>query len=132
MIYSKKLVLLGLILGALSGCEMMNSNYDCPLSEGASCMSLHDMDEAVSRGIYPKEFKHAYNDNPYESYVLKTDAIPEGHPLRTKDKIAKIWVAPYMDKDGNYHEQSNIYTVVENSSWDLNQTHLSNAQGASV
>ncbi len=131
MMLSKKLVILSLILGALSGCEMMNSNYDCPLSEGASCMSLHDMDEAVSKGIYPKELKHTYNDNLDSSYVLKTDAIPHGYPLRTKDKVAKIWVAPYMDSNGNYHEQSNIYIVVENSSWDLREMRA-NVQGANV
>ena len=90
------------------------------------------MDEAVSKGIYPKEFKHVYNDNHDQNYVLKTDPIPEGHPLRTQDKIAKIWVAPYMDINGNYHEQSNIYTVVENSSWDLTEMHAPNTKGASV
>lgn len=112
-----KIISIALIFGALSGCEMMNSNYDCPLSEGASCMSLHDMDEAVSKGLYPKEFKQTNHNNLYEPLILNTD---EGYPLRTKDKIAKIWIAPYMDSNGNYHEQSNIYTVVENSSWALN------------
>jgi conjugal transfer pilus assembly protein TraV len=99
----------------LSGCEMMNSSYDCPLSEGASCMALHDMDAAVTRGEYPKNIRNNISESG--TYVQHKDLMPGTYPSRTKDRVAKIWLAPYEDNSGNYHEQSNIYTVVENSGW---------------
>ncbi len=110
--------IIGFILSTtflLNGCEMMNSSYDCPLSEGASCMALHDMDAAVTRGEYPKNVTS--NNKESDVYVQHKDLMPGTYPTRTKDRVAKIWLAPYEDNSGNYHEQSNIYTVIENSTW---------------
>lgn len=110
----KKCILSLILLNLLTGCEMMNSSYDCPLEQGASCISLHDMDRAVSQGLYPKR-THLADSN--STYVVHRDLVPGSYPMRTKDKVAKIWLAPYEDVNGNYHEQSNIYTVIANSTW---------------
>lgn len=120
MLDKKIIMLIIAMIGSLTGCEMMNSSYDCPLSEGASCMSLHDMDAAVSQGIYPKGVAGsnvASSTDAKEIYVQHKDLMPGTYPKRTRDMVAKIWLAPYEDSNGNYHEQSNMYTVIENSTW---------------
>ena len=108
------------LLGLLAGCETMNSSYDCPLSQSASCMALHDMDSAVSQGLYPKENNQVIADdsNNDNVYMQSSNSLPTGsYPKRTKDRVAKIWLAPYEDSKGDYHEQSNVYAVVKNSTW---------------
>ena len=108
------------LLSLLAGCETMNSSYDCPLSISASCMALHDMDSAVSQGLYPKENNQGVADdsNSDSVYIQSSNNLSKGsYPKRTQDMVAKIWLAPYEDSRGDYHEQSNVYTVVKNSTW---------------
>lgn len=172
------------ILNFLTGCEVMNSDYDCPLSASASCMPLHQMDAAVSQGVYPKENKDSVenktdkedkqnkkseknglneeNEESEENNALgvtrgrnnntdinstdinssditnreitnrgiNTDADNNSvatksgkhsaigsYPKRTKDIVAKIWLAPFIDSKGDYYEQSVVYAVVKNSAW---------------
>ena len=120
------------ILNFLTGCEMMNSDYDCPLSASASCMPLHDMDVAVSQGVYPKENKDSSDITNREitNRDINTDADNNSvatksgknltigsSPKRTNEMVAKIWLAPFIDSKGDYHEQSVVYAVVKNSAW---------------
>ena len=109
-----------LLVSLLAGCETMNSSYDCPLSISASCMPLHDMDALVSEGIYPKDNNQVVNNDSNRDgvYIQPSKNLSSGsYPKRTKDMVAKIWLAPYEDSKGDYHEQSNVYAVVKNSTW---------------
>lgn len=38
-------------------------------------------------------------------------------PKRTQEKTLSIWIAPYEDKSGNFHEAAVIHTVVQTGSW---------------
>ena len=40
-----------------------------------------------------------------------------GKPIRYGEGVQRIWIAPYEDVDGNYHEPSFVYTVVRTSHW---------------
>ena len=40
-------------------------------------------------------------------------------PLRTEERIARIWIAPFVDLDGVYREGHWVRTVVEPSRWRL-------------
>lgn len=109
----KKIFLIMSILGInLTGCTMMNDKYDCPLKEGASCISLRDMDTAITEKVGNTPFFHKTNN-----YVMSSGKGYSSKPNRTKDLVAKIWLAPYEDTFGNYHDASIVYTVIEKSSW---------------
>lgn len=41
----------------------------------------------------------------------------EGAPIRNQENVQQIWIGPYEDEDGNYHEPSYVYTVVKKGSW---------------
>ena len=45
------------------------------------------------------------------------DASGEG--LRTKERIARIWIAPFVDADGVYREAHWVRTVLEPARWRL-------------
>ncbi len=49
------------------------------------------------------------------------EAAPDadGENLRTKEKIARIWIAPFVDADGVYREAHWVRTVLEPARWRL-------------
>ncbi|MBP9777635.1 MAG: hypothetical protein KBD25_00470 [Rickettsiaceae bacterium] len=84
----------------LTGCETMNSGYDCPLKGSASCESLHDMDSRISNGSYYIEgVSNAPKFNNIGELGLK------------KDSFEKIWIAPRVDSEGNQHDQRYVYVT---------------------
>lgn len=48
-------------------------------------------------------------DYPLHAYV--------GSPIRNQENIQQIWIGPYEDEDGNFHEPAYVYTVVKKGSW---------------
>lgn len=46
-------------------------------------------------------------------------AISTGFPLRTPDRVLRIWVAPYEDDEGALNDQKYIYVTVERGGWQL-------------
>lgn len=106
-----KIILLTSAALALTGCSAMNGDYECPLKNGASCVSLQDMDRSLNEQINdPVIKKSSFN-------VVHKDLLPGSSPQRTSDLTAKIWFAPYEDGDGNYHDANYIYTVIEGTTW---------------
>ncbi len=49
---------------------------------------------------------------------VSTDAASEG-TLRTKERIARIWIAPFVDAEGVYREGHWVRTVLEPARWRL-------------
>ena len=49
------------------------------------------------------------------------EEVPEisSHALRTKERIARIWIAPFVDADGVYREAHWVRTVLEPARWRL-------------
>jgi conjugal transfer pilus assembly protein TraV len=46
-------------------------------------------------------------------------AISTGFPLRTPDRVLRIWVAPYEDEEGALNDQKYVYLTVEKGSWQI-------------
>jgi conjugal transfer pilus assembly protein TraV len=46
-------------------------------------------------------------------------AISTGFPLRTPDRVLRIWVAPYEDEEGALNDQKYVYLTVEKGSWKI-------------
>ena len=40
-----------------------------------------------------------------------------GAPLRYGETVQRIWVAPYEDTEGNYHQDSLMYSIVKRGHW---------------
>jgi hypothetical protein len=41
----------------------------------------------------------------------------EGKPIRKAESVQQIWIGPYEDQDGNFHEPSYVYTVTKKGTW---------------
>lgn len=46
-------------------------------------------------------------------------AISTGFPLRTPDRVLRIWVAPYEDEEGALNDMKYVYLTVEKGGWQI-------------
>ena len=83
----------------------MNSTYDCPLEDISSCISLKDMNDVVNHGEYIETKNNIKATNQY-------NATQDNNK---KKEYMKVWVAPFKDKDGNFYDESIMYTEVKNT-----------------
>lgn len=47
--------------------------------------------------------------------------IKPGDPLRSTEKVMRFWIAPWEDADGDYHDQSYVYLVLEHGRWFIDE-----------
>ena len=109
----------------LTGCTGMNSDFGCNAAAGDSCTPVSRVNEMANAGKYNggqtveghiegvsgvKTF--SYNDVGYNVTTPKP-----GEPIRYGESIQRIWIAPYEDASGNYHDPSYIYTIIKPSHW---------------
>lgn len=63
----------------------------------------------------------ASEDNKTSVNVSQVYGYPlnayEGKPIRKAESIQQIWIGPYEDQNGNFHEPSYVYTVTRKGSW---------------
>ncbi len=53
------------------------------------------------------------------STSLPAPLVPAGDDLRTAEVIGRIWIAPFVDAEGVYHEAGWVRAVMEPSGWRL-------------
>lgn len=110
---TKILISLG-VLAALSGCASFSSPpYDCELSDapGAKCASMEQAYAAVKRAdpavrsqsVFDAKAARAETDRPF--FQGREAEMPQvgqqGMPVFSQPKVHRVWVAPYVDADGN-------------------------------
>jgi len=96
----------------LVGCASLQSEFQCGSSSPHECRSLSEVSASLdkkSRVINP--------DLKVQTLSPERLLLDSNSPSRVGEKILKIWFAPYVDKDGNYHRQHEIYSVVEKARW---------------
>lgn len=120
----KKIMFILSVSIVLTGCSAMNSEFDCPMKPCIRCESIDSINARVDRGEFG-------NTKPtlLPSHHLQCEAIDrsprtgscsysaKGGPLRYGETVQRMWVAPFEDKEGNYHQESDIYTVVRPGHW---------------
>ncbi len=105
-----------LFLAQLTGCTTMNSKFDCPMKSGIRCESLDQVNSRVDRG----EMGHETWVNARTSsisYQNTNHALSKGEPIRMRETVLPIWIAPYEDTGGNYHEESEVFTIIKPGYW---------------
>ena len=87
------------------GCS--NSSFDCNIKNSANCDSISTIDTNISNNstvVAPlKEPNYSINQT---SNIFRTD-----------EKVLRIWFAPFVDVDNNFHEACYINLLVSEPSW---------------
>lgn len=104
------------LINLLSSCASLNSNFDCSIKPGVMCKSLDQVNIMVDQGKLGNSAETASKDKK----ALMTDIDhQEGfiEPVRTHEKIARIWIAPYVDNEGDYYGATTVYHLIKPSDW---------------
>ena len=115
-----KLILTMIGLLGLTSCAHMNSDFDCPMKNGVRCQSLDEVNAAVDRGeiggsVGSTDKRPSFRSAAYIPYIDASSS--KTLPVRYPDDVMRVWIAPYEDSIGNYHQASSVYTVTHPSYW---------------
>ena len=137
----KYLLAISCVLPALllSGCASINSDFDCPMKPGGMCKSLDHVNAMVDRGelgtnqpeadcvdcdktgkgtLDQKESEtNSGGISDFKTPFPSKIGVQPGKPLRYSETVLQIWLAPYEDTQGNYHQESDVFTVVKPGHW---------------
>lgn len=105
----------------LTSCAEMNSNFDCPMKPGTRCESLDQVNARIDRGeIGHAEVSCHACQKTQRVDSLKTIGVQtpkKEDPLRYSESVMRVWIAPFEDQFGNYHKESEVFTVVKPGHW---------------
>ncbi len=114
------------LLLTLAGCASVMSGLDgqgkfsCKAPDGISCASLS--------GVYANAVQNNLPGQKSHTEVTKRDISPPkiqtqipttGEPIRSAQKIRRVWLAPWEDNEEVLHDQSYFYLVVDPGHWQL-------------
>ncbi|MBX3630299.1 MAG: type IV conjugative transfer system lipoprotein TraV [Nitrosomonas sp.] len=120
-----------LIIIALSGCTTLTgldstNKFACRAPDGVSCSSLsgvyaNAVDNnlpglAGTSGTISQEGRK--NDSEQPGTIVGVTP-KSGTPVRSQTKIMRVWIAPWEDSEGDLHDQSYVYVVVDLGQWNI-------------
>ena len=117
--------LVPLLILALGACRATSSEWSCRnLDSKVGCANISKADDAyLENGKATPAPQIPISQIPVSKsaiYSSSSDDINLGQTklIRSQEKIGRIWIAPFMDGKGNYHEGSFIRVVDETSRWE--------------
>lgn len=120
----KKIILLISVALLLNACASTNSQFDCPMKPGIRCESIDSVNARIDRGeisgnhslklASSNEFDSSRSDYPH---YFNMSHFGKDEPLRYGETVMRVWVAPFEDKEGNYHQESDIFTITKPGHW---------------
>jgi len=112
------LPLAALCLAVLAGCSpgglaIGSSDYSCPAPQGGMCRSVSEL-----HGMAPAQER----DDPLSAIPILPSAGASSAtvPLaahRTPPRVLDVWLAPYVDADGDWIGEQRIRMVVDVGQW---------------
>ena len=106
---------------SLSGLQDAQSDFACSVDMTPRCASLSavheslDKEETVGRAIVIREESQA--NSASQSLDPITIETPLMSPKRAPEEILRIWIAPYIDTEGDLHAEHVIFTTVRTARW---------------
>ena len=135
------IILLSLLF-ILSSCSTTKGSWDCPMQDGAGCRTIYEADHDVDSDCkgkkcnkkLKKQSEKYINKKAFIKHIKETEKSKKGKnvsiysenqnnkptalkSLRTNEKVSRVVFAPFIDSNGNRHEQSTVYIVDEQPNW---------------
>lgn len=110
----------GLML-ALGGCSMSNisGEWVCPVFTGKPCASIAEAD-----AMFGNEGQGGMNTTRPIVGDIQAMAPGSAGRLRTSEVVGKVWIYPFVDPAGVYHEGNYVHLVLVPPGWGRDSTHL--------
>lgn len=106
----------------LSSCRATSNEWNCRnVDSKVGCASISKADDAyLENGKFSSATASSTKRNSSKAKYSSFEDVNLGQTrlVRVPEKIGRIWVAPYTDGNGNYHEASFIRVVDAESKWE--------------
>jgi hypothetical protein len=114
-------------LALLCGCSPNAEHFDSEPGKGVGARPISRVNTMVDRGEIP-DVRGDGVPSPRIAPVFVPGGIPQ-HELdsvivsdkarvtRTPERHVRVWVAPYQDGAGNFHEGTYVHTLIRPSTW---------------
>ena len=134
-----------LLLPALSACANMagldgKSEFACKAPDGVVCTSVSGVYANTLAGTLPAR-REGYAQSeapdsaseakpkgpadplkPYSAEPPAGTAPAAGTPLLSPPRVLRLWLAPWVDEDGDLHDQAYLYVMWHRGEWQLGHT----------
>lgn len=117
-------LLAGVVL--LAGCAGAQSDFECNATSSDSCMTIDAANSMARQKAKTAAVKSDVTSLPIRTKPAGAD-VPltrtmQGAPLlrplgRTPEATAKVWIAPWVDDQDNFHEPGLLSFVVKPGEW---------------
>ena len=116
-------------IATLAGCASTLSGlggsdkYACKAPQGVLCTSVAGVYANSVENNLPSQRMEKRPSEPATKAPSPARTVPTLKPLsdsaalRASPRILRLWVAPWEDSDGDLHEQSYLYVVVDTGRW---------------
>ena len=117
------------VVATLAGCASTLSgvggtgSYACKAPQGVLCTSVAGVyansieNNLPSQRMERSPAATATKSNPAARPAPTTAPAGEGTALRSSPRILRVWIAPWEDSDGDLHEQSILYVLIDTGRW---------------
>ena len=98
----------------LSACATTNSRFGCNATATRACTAVGEVNRRAALGRYDaSSTRHPAVDTSHPQ--------TSGHP-RHPEQLARVWLAPYTDREQVYHEAAYVDVVVSPAHWSSNES----------
>lgn len=114
---------------ALTGCSSLMTGLDgqggfsCKAPDGISCASLSGVYANAVQNNLPGQRPQGNASKSVDAAPatprLTKNSLQAGDPLRSAQKVRRVWLAPWEDEDEVLHDQSYFYMVVDAGRWQI-------------
>ncbi len=134
-----------ILLPALSACANMagldgKSEFACKAPDGVVCTSVSGVYTNTLAGTLPAQLADhpqgvapesateiqqkgpADTPRPYGATPPAGTAPATGTPLLSPPRVLRLWLAPWVDEDGDLHDQAYLYVMWHRGEWQLGHT----------
>lgn len=114
------------VLCFLNACSVYRTDFECDPVNGLSCKSLSQINNMHENGKMDKKpsstsslsEESQHKDSTSEPLEAKLpQKFLSGKMTRSPEKVQRVWIAGYEDKDGVYHGPKYMYMVVQKGHW---------------
>ena len=104
----------------ITGCALISKEFDCKYDKGVGCKSITEVNQMVDsghfRGAVGKKSPPSVMPSQGLDPIVLTD---QGMIQRVQEEHLRVWIAPYQDEQGDFHEASLIHTIIKPGAWQL-------------
>jgi conjugal transfer pilus assembly protein TraV len=119
----------------VSGCSSLSGldakdNFTCKATGGVSCENMTTIYNRTQARTLPAQQTQSASGGVDTTSTFKTkDTAPlmstgatSGQALRSEPSVVRLWIAPWIDVDGDLHDASYVYLTIGQGRWLIEHT----------